>query len=288
MKPVKFFTTFSDNGYNVYGKAWIESFLARTAKYDNITAVVYVNNMDMSMLESTDKIKFVDFDQAIPHHSTWKKFYLENSTQDEWNKRLALKFSFKSFVMMDVLKHTDTGYAIWLDADCIFTSTKFKDFPKDVLEGKFIACQREAGSEHVESGALIFDTAHTDKDIFVNKFEEFYNTPEKFNDFSQFFDGFIIGRTLNHTGIEYLDLNEGYGLGGIQSDPNCTFLNPVLRTRFFHNIGITGKRTYENWEDYRLESEFQVIHGVNDPIPPTLEERLADVNANIMKMLQRR
>jgi hypothetical protein len=282
VKQVKFFTTFSNNGYNVYGKTWIDSFLEKTKNYDNIIAKIYVNNMDMSTLPSTDKIEFVNFDIAIPEHKSWIEFYGNNSTHDDFTKKLGIKFSYKSFAMMDILKQNSDCYAIWLDADCVFTSDNFDNFPESLLNNNFIACQCESGSEHIESGIVIFDTAHIDKNKFLEKFYNFYNIPKQFNDFGQFFDGFIIGRTLIHTNINYIDLNDGYGLIGIQSDPTCTFLNPEIKDRFLHNIGITGKRQYNTWKEFKAADEFQIIHGVNEL---TTKEKLAEINNNIHKFL---
>jgi hypothetical protein len=56
--------------------------------------------------------------------------------------------------------------------------------------------------------------------------------------------------------IEYVDLNENYGKGGIQSDPSCTFLNPILQDRFIHNIGVTGKSQYDSWNAYSKTDEY--------------------------------
>jgi hypothetical protein len=62
------------------------------------------------------------------------------------------------------------------------------------------------------------------------------------------YDGFVISRTLEKTKIAYIDLNDGYSKGGIQSDPNMTFNHPKIKSKFIHNIGWTGKTQYENWD----------------------------------------
>ena len=48
MRNIKFVTTFSASGYEVYGKTWIQSFLDKTKDYPNITAKIYVNGMNVS------------------------------------------------------------------------------------------------------------------------------------------------------------------------------------------------------------------------------------------------
>lgn len=293
MKKIKFVTTFSENGYHVYGQSWIESFLEFTKAYDHITARVYVNGMDLSTLPQSDKIQIVDYDGAIPKHGPWVTAFLESSCHDQWNRDLSIKFSFKSFVMLDMLKNNNKDIVIWLDADSIFTSYDFETFPFDILHGKFLAIQREHGSEHCESGIVIFDTEHTDKNNFLKYFEKQYADSSQYNSYGQFFDGYALYRSIVFSNIDFVDLNDGYGLGGIQSDPDCTFLNPALKSRFYHNIGITGKRNYKRWQDFaKIDPFFQLIHGVNDPVPKTVEEitqeNLAKVNAKILFLRRKR
>jgi hypothetical protein len=286
MKNIKFVTTFSKSGYHVYGKTWIESFLNKTKDYPNITANIYVDNMSVDNF-NFDKISVAEYHQSIPEYNHWLEVFKEQSRHDPWNRDLAIKFAFKSFVMLTELKKTSDGYVVWLDADCVFLSDDFDNWPEQLLGNNFIACQREHGSEHVESGIIIFDSAHSDKQTYINKFESLYMLPAEFNNFGQFFDGFAVGRTLNTTGVPYVDLNKDHGLGGIQSDPNHTFLNPEIRKRFIHNIGITGKRQYEDWEQYKHDPFFQLIHGVNDLSPEVKRQQAIDKANSKIKKLRR-
>lgn len=286
MKSVKFITTFSNNGYQVYGKSWIKSFLEKTKNYSHITSKIYVNGMNVDEIKE-ERVDVVDFDKSIPEHKKWLKLYTEHGNHDRWNKDLAIKFAFKSFVMLTELKQTKEGYVIWLDADCVFMNDEFDNWPQLLLDNTFMACQREHGSEHVESGIIIFDAEHKDKQKYVDKFESLYMLPKEFNNFGQFFDGFVVGRTLNTINIPYVDLNKNYGKGGIQSDPNCTFLNPDIKKRFIHNIGITGKRQYEEWDKYKGDKFFQLIHGVNDDDPQKRREHSINKINNKLKKLKR-
>jgi hypothetical protein len=285
MKPIKFITTFNSNGYYVYGQSWIESFLEFTKDYDNITAEIYINDMDLTLLNYPPKVKLVDFNLAVPQHRSWVDMFKSTSTHGPWNRDLGVKFSYKIFTILDILKNNNDGYVVWLDGDSIYKSYNFNDFPVNLITDNFVACQRERGSEHVESGILIFDPAHRDKQTFIDQVELYYGSSYEFNNFGQFFDGFVIGRTINTTDISYVDLNKGYGLNGIQSDPNCTFLNPEIRKRFHHNIGITGKKTYENWKLYaNKDPMFQLIHGINDKSP---QEQLAGNLIKIQKNIKK-
>jgi hypothetical protein len=283
MKNIKFVTTFSLAGYQVYGKTWIESFLEKTKNYSNISAKIYVNGMDVSQFNH-NKVELVDYDTEIPEQQEWVKLFNSNSRHGQWDKDLAIKFSYKSFVMLNALKNINDGYVIWLDADCIFIDDNFEDWPKKLLNDTFIACQREDGSEHVESGIVIFDSEHIDKQKYIDKFESLYLTPAEFNNFGQFFDGFAIGRTISSINIPYINLNQNYGIGGIQSDPNFTFLNPEIKKRFVHNIGISGKKQYSEWDDYKHDKFFKLIHGNSISDKEKKQKNLLKINEKIKRL----
>jgi hypothetical protein len=279
MKPVKFITTFSEKGYHLYGKNWIETFLQKIKKFPHITANVYINGMNLNGMPNDEKIKVLDFDKEIPEHREWISFYNQYSKHFEPVRTLNLKFSYKSFVMFKALENINEGYIIWLDADCIFLSDKFKNFPESLIGDSLIACQLEKGSEHVESGIVIFNAEHPDKKEFYDTLKDFYLNKEKINSFGELFDGYVLRRTINWLNPDMVDLNEKYGYDGIQSDPTCTFLNPEIGKRFLHNIGITGKRSYENWERIKEEdSYFSLLNKLEGKKQLPLSERLSLIN----------
>ena len=59
IKPIKFITTFSKIGYEVYGKTWIETF-SKNVLDPNITADIYVD----FPIPETDRITLIDFDNV--------------------------------------------------------------------------------------------------------------------------------------------------------------------------------------------------------------------------------
>lgn len=290
MKNIKFITTFSSNGFFVYGKSWIDSFLEFTKKYEHITAKVYADGIDLSPVYNTPKLEIVDFQTAIPTHQSWVDLFRSTSVHDNWNRDLSIKFSYKSFVMINELKNNTEDIVIWLDADSIFTSYDFDTFPADVLDNKFMAIQKEHGSEHCESGIVIFDSSHPEKEKFVSWFESQYLDPSQYNSYGQFFDGYALNRSIVNTRVGFVDLNEGYGIGGIQSDPERTFLNPALRSRFYHNIGITGKRNYLSWESFKDDPVFKLIHGNNGSVksPEEIKQNQISNAAHKINRLKRR
>lgn len=291
VKSTLFTTTFSKNGYFVYGRKWIESFLDNTETLPHITAKIYIDGMtpnEISDIEVPGKIEVVDYESNIPEQQLWKDMFEEQSKHIRHVKKLSVKFSYKSFVIIKSLRENANNYVVWLDADCIFKSPELDTFTRDILQGKFIACQKEAESDHVESGILIFDTAHPDKQRFLDMFNDCYHVDV--NSFGELYDGFAVNRTLINGDFDYINLNEKFGLSGVQSDPNLTFLHPDINKRFHHNIGITGKRNYEDWRTYsRQDRYFQMIHGI-DPleIRASLQENVKRVNDVVNQIARRR
>jgi hypothetical protein len=256
MKPIKFITTFSEIGYNLYGKTWIQTF-TDNVNVDNVSANIYV---DSPIQVSNQKIKTIDYNTAIPAHKSWCAQFDSRYSNGNgiYAKKMGVRFSYKSFVMINALENNKDCYVIWLDGDCIFKQNQdFSTFPESLLNGKAIASQREhnAGNDHMESGVVIFDVDHEDCKKFLNKFKENYMIDNIIHMGSPF-DGFIICKSIDQSGIDYIDLNAGYGRGGIQSDPNETFLHPEISKRFHHNIGITGKQQYSSWSTVSKQDQY--------------------------------
>lgn len=258
MKPIKFITTFSKTGYEVYGKTWIESF-TKNVKDANIFVDIYV---DFPISIFDNRINLIDYELAIPTHKNWMKQFELAYTGAMFNKKMGMRFSYKSFVMQHALDNNSRSYLIWLDGDCIFKENQsFNNFQESLLNGKFIAVQREqvGGDDHCESGFVLFDTDHIDKQKFNSQFKTNYEI-SNITQMGSPYDGFVIYKSLN--GIDYVDLNDGYGKGGIQSDANETFLHPELKKRFLHNIGPSGKEQYEGFKRYSSTDEyFKLIKG---------------------------
>lgn len=244
---ITFFTTFNKNGYDLYGKKWIETFIIVANYFNKFKAVIYHEGFAPTLEHPS--VTWVKYEEAIPEHNSWKREYLKTSSHHGYVKMMTLRFSHKGFVIQHALDHIEDDYIIWLDGDCVFKNCNYENFPQNLLQDKFLACQIEHAHDlnHVESGILIFDGNHDDRKRFNTELKRWYKISNVLS-MSQPYDGFLIFKSLLTSKLEYVDLNLGYGKGGIQSDPNMTFCNPEIRSRFLHNIGWTGKNQYENWE----------------------------------------
>lgn len=261
-KPITFVTTFHENGYKLYGQSWVESFIKNVApKRNNIKSIIYTERVS-SLNVKHPQIELLEFEHYIPDHRIWKKNYLKNSNHHIFVKNMTTRFSHKGFVIMDALSRNTQGYLIWLDGDVIFKDFDYSKFPEMFFNnGETIACQIEDGN-HVESGILIFDLENPDLIKFLNSYKKNYELDEILHNYREPYDGHVTRRSIDHSQIKVFDLNEYFGRGGIQSDPNETFLHPEINARFTHNIGVTGKRSYNNWDDVKTKDNiFTILEG---------------------------
>lgn len=253
-KPITFFTTFHKNGYELYGREWINSFISNVAtKGPHIKAIIYAH--DVKIAETHPQITVLDFCSSIPAHATWKEDF-EKFGKSRFSPYVydnAIRFSHKGFVISHALDKIKNGYAIWLDGDCVMHDYTYDNFPANILENTGIACQLEevgSSNHHIESGFLAFDTSHIDYDQFKKMFKRNY-TIDKILEMSEPYDGFVVYRSIKDANINFYNLNSKYGIGGIQSDPTLTFLHPEIKSRFTHNIGLTGKEQYSAWAELK-------------------------------------
>jgi len=244
---ILFFTTFNKNGYDLYGKSWVDSFIKVANYYNKFKAKIYYEGFKPKQTHSN--IQWVDFKQEIPEHESWKKEYLEKNKHADYVKTMCVRFSHKAFVIQDVLDKHNNEYLIWLDGDCVFKDSNYTEFPRNILKDKFLACQLEHAQDlnHVESGILIFTGQHPDTKVFNQHFKENYKVNNVIK-MGEPYDGFIVSKSLVTSKLSYVNLNESYGKGGIQSDPNLTFLHPQIKDKFVQNIGWKGKNQYDGFE----------------------------------------
>lgn len=261
-KPLTFFTTFHQAGYDLYGKTWISSFIKNVlSKRNNIHGIIYADGIK-DLKSNHPQLTILDFNKEIPEHQGWKDEYLKRSTHSEFVKNMTIRFSHKGAAIQHALKTLRKGYGIWADGDVVFKDGDYSDFPSSLFhKNEVLACQVEDGN-HVESGLLIFDLENPNLQKFIDSYVKNYTLEEILHKYGEPYDGHVTRRSLDHSNVLYNDLNLNFGRGGIQSDPNETFLHPELSSRFTHNIGVTGKRSYDKWDSVKEKDNiFSILEG---------------------------
>jgi hypothetical protein len=230
-------TTFSEQGYDVYGKRWIASVIKNWPADTRV--VIYT---DFNLAIPADNFVIKQFDAEFPYHSKFKQLVINTFNKDDKAINIGhktIKFSFKGFVICKELLIATGNYLVWLDGDVeTLDSITHDDFVKQ-LNLNFLACQTEKQTHrypHIESGILIFDCLHPVTNVFQKQFEEYYYTDKLFK-LKKPYDGYIIGKVLTENKMLFTDFNKNISVIGKNSSKDLTFQHPFLKQRFVHWIG---------------------------------------------------
>lgn len=273
-KPITFFTTFHQNGYDLYGKTWIDTIIKNVVySRPNINVIIYSHDVENLKIDHP-QITILDFNTAISNHKVWVENFYKSSNHSKHVKDFSVRFSHKGFVIQHALQTIKEGFAIWMDADVVFKKKHYYDFPEKLFKDNEVICCQVEDDNHVESGILIFDMENPNIKLFTENYVKNYSIEEITTNFREPYDGHITKKSLDMSGIKYVNLNKQTEYKGIQSDPNLTFRHPELNSRFIHNIGITGKRNYEDWNKVKTQDLiFNILEtGIFRPISEELRQ----------------
>jgi hypothetical protein len=293
-KQTTYVTTFNKAGYDLYGRTWVKTFVGKTAG-STAKAKIYCEGFKPDFV-SSDRVEFVDFNKELPEHVLWKKQYLLLTEHLKYTKNMTVRFSHKAFVVTHALENLQSDYVVWLDGDCVFTGYDYDTFAEDILDNKFLACQIEinkiSGVHHVESGVLVFDNKHQEKQKYIDTFKEFYsvnniinmpndyvdtNEPAKWKDYGPY-DGFITHKTIAATQVSVVDLNIDGEVDSFVGYPELTFKHPELSKRFVHNIGHAGKNNYP-----KINQELKVENAITEGWSNEATDKMNDLSLIISR-----
>jgi hypothetical protein len=232
-------TTFSEAAYYTYGKRWIES-VNKFWPYDT-KVVIYVdfeiNSLPSNFVVKSFKKNFLDYQIQLKKRLDEK--YKNTTEKNKIISQKTLQFSFKSYVIQNELHLKEDKIIVWLDSDVETISNINERVILKELDDKFLACQTEKQKykyPHIESGILIFNTTKCETSHFQKEFFEYYTTDKIFK-LKKPYDGYVIGRILIESHLDFKDFNSNIITIGKKSNQDETFLHPFLKKHFIHWIG---------------------------------------------------
>lgn len=163
-------TTFSDNGFEEYGKHFVES--CKKFLSPNITVYLYVDNID---IESRDNFVVRKLEQSIPDLTVFK----ERNKHKVPGKFLydAVRFSHKSYCIYHAANNADVDILYWLDSDTEIYDTITEDYLKKFLpNGCFTSYLGRP--DYSETGFLSFDLRHKHAKEYFDLFKWYYDSDE--------------------------------------------------------------------------------------------------------------
>ena len=228
-------TTFSEDGYNLYGKKMINTWCEHWPA--NYKLRIYAEH-DLKVNDA--RVEVVDL-----HKSSEKLVAFKTATQlmskqatdkKQRNKVLkTVKWCHKVYAMEHALNE-DYDYLIFLDADTYTKDT----VPAGQLESLSLDClfsvhfERIHKMRHYETGLIIFNLKHQQIDDLRENITSAYDTLDIFNH-PKTWDGFWIAELATQRKYHVVDL-----AGGIRSG---IFTNPLVRDILHHDA---GKKKYRN------------------------------------------
>jgi hypothetical protein len=186
---IRIVSTFSDNGFEEYGKNFVEGCKRLIGK--DIEVVLYIDN---ASIKPTENVKIVNLEKTIPQIAEFKK---RNSHRTgfkdfRWD---GVRFCYKSYVMCHAAKDPGVDILIWLDADTGFQAGITPQYLSSFLPNdKFVGYLGRKGAP--ETGFLIFNLRHPIASQFFSKYEWYYNSDELYK-LEQYHDAWIFQELRN-------------------------------------------------------------------------------------------
>ncbi len=176
-------TSFHAEGYEAYGRRFIESFERFWPA--NYELTVYAE--DVAVDPTSARVRIVPLLDSVPALRSFRARHAANARARgqlqarHYNYRFdALKFANKAFALAHAARNCGTPLLAWLDADIVTLKSVPADFIARVLgEGNFVAYLGRFAN-HTETGFLAFDMGVPAAREFFRAYEEMYVTDEVF------------------------------------------------------------------------------------------------------------
>lgn len=225
-------TTFSKDGYELYGHRMIETWMQYWPK--NYRLLVYVENYSIS--EKDPRIQEIKIDDVCPNLLEFKdksQKMLDNSSDKRQISRIqkTVKWSHKVFVISHALQTFPSDYFIFLDGDTYTTSPISDTIAADLVKNHLIAVHFEMiknNSLHFETGLVVFNNNHRQMSLFKKIYTSGYDNLSIYN-MEKTWDGFWLPKIYKEYNLDILDLSKGKRAG--------VFGNPLIYNKIIHDVG---------------------------------------------------
>src|SRR6056300_720377 len=183
-------TTFHKEGYELYGKRMIESFLKNWPKEINL----YVYAEDCEVLEKSDNLIIKDLHSSSPElvnfKNKWKNVPKANgdvSTDPVRSKRRdsgkgfkwnAIRFAHKVYSIFSCAKECQSDWLMWMDADTICHSPIAMQNLKRLLQPEHHLCYLGRKGKYSECGLYALQLNNENVKNFLNEFQRVYDEAE--------------------------------------------------------------------------------------------------------------
>jgi len=166
-------TTFSDKGYEEYGKFFVES--CRKYVDKNIELFFYVDSVDF---EKQENFHILNLEKSIPDLTAFKLRNKDYKPSDFIFD--AVRFSHKSYCIYHAATTSNVDLLIWLDSDTEIYDKITKDYLLNFCPQGYFSSYLGRPS-YSETGFLSFDLTDPHATSFFEIFKQYYDKDEIFN-----------------------------------------------------------------------------------------------------------
>lgn len=173
-------TTFNSDGYNVYGKKMIQTFLQTWPK--DVELWVYAE--DCQVAETAPNLKVFDFHSTsadlVAFKNKWKNVPKANGDIGPGSERKAFKwqavrFAHKVYAIFHAAKNCNSEWLIWMDADMVchspITAQKLAAFFPDNCD----LCYAGRSNKFTECGLYGMHLPSEEVQKFLTEFQRMYD-----------------------------------------------------------------------------------------------------------------
>jgi hypothetical protein len=235
-------TTFSKDGYDLYGRKMISTWL----KYwpENYRLTVYVENYLLD--EKDDRLSSLEIYDVCQGLAEFKEQSLK---LDQKKSRVdkTIKWCYKVYAIKHALS-VDDAYLIFLDGDTYTRDHIPRNLAADLVGNNLFAVHFEKLKHglHFETGLVVFNLRHEKKRWLQDIITAAYDDLEIYN-MIKTWDGFWLAHLYQEYSLPVKNLSAG--CSGV-------FCNPLIKGKLVHDVGTKKYRLagYDKFTGRKNES----------------------------------
>lgn len=222
---MKVITTFSIDGYELYGKKMVNTWLRYWPS--NYELIVYTEGYNLT--EKDPRLIEIDLNKACPNLQAFKdRSKIMFKGADKKVKRhvdKAIRWSHKVYAISHAL-NCNCNYLIFLDGDTYSNQPIPPNFAQSLVKDHLFAVHFEQlkNGLHFETGLISFNLNHNQMPLLREELQKGYDD-FKIYDLPKAWDGFWFAYLYKNFNLDVLNLGNG------------VFSNPLVKDKLFHNVG---------------------------------------------------
>lgn len=170
-------TTFSNKGYEVYGQAFLDSFVEHG---DGLQCLVYHESQGNVDVHPRLEWRNLDWDRDREKFiQDWGKDPDKVGTPQKPNGQ-AIRFCHKVFALTDAVKHCKTDWLIWVDADVTFHAPIKPELEHICLDGTLLAFLGRVSAPYTECGFVAYKVSANPVKQLLNDMRHYYTSGDMF------------------------------------------------------------------------------------------------------------